>query len=314
MLEVSNADNVEIIQLNATGMRVIILFSLLFDKPRTLDEIMEEYTKHPLIKDIDSDDTIRNDINALRDAGCEISYATKLNNPYRLIKHPFNIVLKKSQLRALKKVYNRFYENFTFDELFALESFFEKLIKYSNDDKINEEIKKISKLSMYNKELVKSLVHYANQNYKITIDYKIRPGVFKQYELIAQKVAFRHNKLYLFCIDTRYMRNAFFKVDNIVGIINVNIKKSDEKLKPYVAKYKILNVNEENYAFSDNEKLLEIEGSDLIIEATAPNEFIMMQNVLNFGKRCIVLEPLDFREKIMEKIKSIRGVYSNEKD
>ena len=56
MLEVSNADNVEIIQLNATGMRVIILFSLLFDKPRTLDEIMEEYTKHPLIKDIDSDD------------------------------------------------------------------------------------------------------------------------------------------------------------------------------------------------------------------------------------------------------------------
>ena len=110
------------------------------------------------------------------------------------------------------------------------------------------------------------------------------------------------------------MRNAFFKVDNIVRIINVNIKKSDEKLKPYVAKYKILNVNEENYAFSDNEKLLEIEGSDLIIEATAPNEFIMMQNVLNFGRRCIVLEPLDFREKIMEKIKSIRGVYSNEKD
>ena len=88
---------------------------------------MEEYTKHPLIKDIDSDDTIRNDINALRDAGCEISYATKLNNPYRLIKHPFNIVLKKSQLRALKKVYNRFYENFTFEELFALDSFFEKL-------------------------------------------------------------------------------------------------------------------------------------------------------------------------------------------
>ena len=37
MLEVSNADNVEIIQLNATGMRVIILFSLLLDKPRTLD-------------------------------------------------------------------------------------------------------------------------------------------------------------------------------------------------------------------------------------------------------------------------------------
>lgn len=309
--EFKNAENIELLQLNATGMRIIILFSLLLEAPRTLEEIMTEYEKHPLIKDV-SDDTVRNDINALRDAGCEISYATKMNYPYVLLKHPFDIELKKSQINAFKKIYNRFYEDFTFEELFAIDSFFEKIIKYSNNDELNEEIRKISKLSSYNKDLVKSLIHYANSNYKITISYRPRVGVIKQYELIAQKVAFRHNKLYLFCIDTRYMKNAFFKVENILSIINVNIKKAEEKSKPFIAKYKLLNVKEENYALLNNEKVVEVSGDDLIIEASSPNEFIMMQNVLNFGKRCVVLEPLDFREKIVEKIKAIRGVYLNE--
>lgn len=312
-MEFKIAENIELLQLNATGMRIIMLFSLLLEAPRTIDEIMVEYERNPFIKDV-SDDTVRNDINALRDAGCEISYATKMNYPYVLLKHPFDIVFKKSQIDAFKKVYNRFYEDFSFEELFVIDEFFEKIIKYSNNDELNEEIRKISKLSSYNKDLVKSLIHYANSNYKITIRYRVKVGYVKQYELIAQKVAFRHNKLYLFCIDTRYMRNAFFKVENIVSILNVNIKKSEEERVPFVAKYKLLNIREENYPISNNEKVVEVSGNDLIIEANTPNEFIMMQNVLNLGKRCVVLEPLEFREKIVEKIKSIRGVYLDEKE
>ncbi len=299
-------------QLNTTGMRAIVLFSALLESPKTIKELTHLYETNPFIRSVVSEDSMRNDINALRDAGCTISRASKHNMKYYLLDHPFNLELKPAHIKALKKIYNKFYTDFSFEELFVIDDFLARLVKYTKNEDSKNEIKSISKISNLDKELLKNLVHYSNNNNQIKISYNSKNGL-KEYDLIAQKVAFRHDKLYLFCIDMRYMKNSFYKVENILDIVNVNIKKSEEKIKPFVAKYKLLDVNEENYAFSDNEKLIEVSGNDLIIEATTDNDFIMMQNVLNFGSRCVVLEPLDFRNKIIDIIKKTREVYKNEK-
>ncbi len=299
-------------QLNTTGMRTIVLFAALLESPKTIKELSHLYETNPFIRSRVSEDSMRNDINALRDAGCTISRASKLDMKYYLLDHPFNLELKPAHIKALKKIYNKFYADFSFEELFILDDFLAKLVKYTKNEDSKNEIKSISKISNLDRELLKNLVHYSNNNNQIRIRYNSKNGL-KEYDLIAQKVAFRHDKLYLFCIDMRYMKNSFYKVENIVDIVNVNIKKSEEKIKHFVAKYKLLDVNEENYAFSDNEKLIKVSGNDLIIEATTDNDFIMMQNILNFGSRCVVLEPLDFRNKIIDIIKKSREVYKNEK-
>ena len=311
-MEVSEK-NVDLLQLNMTGMRVIVLFSLLLAAPQTVEEINEAYDKNPLIKDKVSYDTIRNDINALRDAGCVISRTTKSNNKYILQKHPFDLKISNSDLNALKKVYNKIYPSLSFEKLYEFDVFFKVISEYIRNDEIKEALLKISKITNIDKTILKDLLKYCANKNQITILYKSQTGKLKQHNIIAEKVAFRHDKLYFFGVDLTFEKNTFFMVNKIDKILDVKIKSEKREFKKFKAKYKLLNINPENYLLSENEKLLKVDGNDLIIEAETDNDFIMFQNILNFGKNCIVLEPLELKNSIIENLKIIRKKYTDEK-
>ncbi|MBR1908215.1 WYL domain-containing protein [bacterium] len=304
---------IDLLQLNLTGMRVIILFSLLLESPKTIDEINSEYEQSPLIREKVSPDTIRNDINSLRDAGCVISRTTKSNNKYALLKHPFELNLNESEIKSLKKIYNKIYTTLSFNELFSFDEFFQNIISYTKDEQLKEEIAGISRLSGIDRNILKDLIKYSKSKNQIKILYVSQNGQIKEHNLIAEKVGFRHDKLYLFCIDLDYNKNAFYHVSKIVNVLEIKLKAEKKDFQKFKAKYKLLNISQENYAFSDNEKLVGLSGNDLIIEAETENDFIMMQNILGFGKNCEVLEPLEFRNKIISTIKAIRRMYDNEK-
>ena len=279
-------------QLNTTGMRVILLFAKLLESPKSLEELVAEYKNNPLIRAGISDDSIRYDINALRDAGCVISRVTKIRTKYALLEHPFEIGLKASHVKALKKIYNKVYENLSFEELLAIDSLLEKIKSYTRNENLKDELSKISKIADIDKDILSELLKYSSKNYQISINYKSKNGLIKKHDIVLEKIGFRHDKLYMFCYDLKLQKNAFYKVKNIS---------------------EILNINPENYAFSDNEKLLEVSGKDLIIEAETDTEFIMMQDVLKFGQRCVVLSPMEFRNKIIKVIKDTKEVYANDK-
>ena len=304
--------SVDILQLNMTGMRVVFLFSLLLETPRTVEEINEAYDKNPLIKDKVSYDTIRNDINALRDAGCEISRTTKNNNKYSLLKHPFYFHFDLKSVKTLKKIYNKIYTSVSFEELLCLDDFFRTLAVFSYDENIKEALLKISKITNIDKQLLCELLKYSKSKRQITILYKSQMGKLKEHNVRAEKVEFRHDKLYFFGIDLHYNKNVFYHVKNITKILDVNINGVNRPFEKFKATYKLLNTELENYILSDNEKLVKVEGNDLIIEAETDNDFIMMQNILNFGRQCIVLEPEEFKSQIVDYVKSIRKVYADE--
>jgi len=303
---------IDILQLNLTGIRVIVLFSLLLDSPKTVEEINNQYENNPLIRQKVSDDTIRNDINSLRSAGCTISRTTKSNNRYALLEHPFELKLNISEIKALKKIYNKIYTTISFSELFAFEEFFQNLVLYTKDEEIKEEIIGISKLSGINKTILKDLIKYSESKNQIKISYLSQNGQIKEHNLLAERVGFRHDKLYLFCVDLDFNKNAFYHVSKITNILEIKLKSEQKIFQKFKSKYKILNVNQENYALSENEKLVEISGNDLIIEAETENDFIMMQNIFGFGRNCEVLEPIDFRKKIITTITDIIRMYNNE--
>ena len=305
--------NLDLLQLNMTGMRVIVLFSLLLESPKTVEEINDAYDKNPLIKDKVSYDTIRNDINALRDAGCVISRTTKTNNKYILISHPFGLDFSNSYLKSIEKVYNSIYTTLSFDELFAFDNLFYELSLIVTDSSYQDKLLQISKLSGIDKTLLKDLLKYSSLKNQITVLYKSQAGDIKKHNLLAEKVAFRHGKLYFFCIDLDWNKNAFYLVNRIHKIVDVKLKADKPEFKKFKAKYKILNINKDNYVLSDNEKIIDDSAGNLIIEAETDNDFIMMQNVLSLGRNCVVLEPIEFRNKMKLFITNIREMYNGEK-
>ena len=63
----------------------------------------------------------------------------------------------------------------------------------------------------------------------------------------------------------------------------------------------------------ENENIVE-SNSDCssIIEGNYHNEFIAIQRILSFGSACTVLEPKDIKQKVINKLLSMREVYKND--
>ena len=75
--------------MSLTGYRTLIIYFSLLESPKTIDEINDILFNDKYIREKFSADTIRNYINSLRSAGCEITKATKSNNnKFTLVKNP----------------------------------------------------------------------------------------------------------------------------------------------------------------------------------------------------------------------------------
>ena len=78
-------------QISLTGMRSLVLISLLIAAPRTIEEIREAFLELNIIDETQSIDTLRIDINTIKTMGCEISRPTPKNgHKYTLLDHPFS--------------------------------------------------------------------------------------------------------------------------------------------------------------------------------------------------------------------------------
>ena len=58
-----------------------------------------------------------------------------------------------------------------------------------------------------------------------------------------------------------------------------------------------------------NETVLKNNSDSLLIKGSYHNEFLAMQRILSFGNKCTILEPLEFRNSVINKIKEMRKIY-----
>ena len=97
-----------------------------------------------------------------------------------------------------------------------------------------------------------------------------------------------------------YQKNTGERVDPISGEpygIGVALKGVIESDAPAIAEYN------PNHPLADE--------NGYIIEGEYHNDFIAIQRILSFGADCTVLEPENFKKKIIEKLKSIRREYND---
>ena len=116
-----------------------------------------------------------------------------------------------------------------------------------------------------------------------------------------------------------YQKNSLVDLlDNLVHEFNHAINSSineikitktiPENLQKIKIKYQLF-CNPESIDLEDYEKIIEKANNKIIIEMNTSNEFLAKQRILEFGPKCKILEPEDFKEKFVNLLKDMKAGY-----
>lgn len=299
----------EVKKISFTGMRAILIIGLLSIMPRTFEEIKKELINYKVITEKSSDDMLRIDLNTIKAIGCEISRPSPTNgNKYILKKHSFSITI--DEINVLKKAYNTIKQSNNLELLLNYHDLFNKIAENIYDEEAKEALLGISVLRRFNTSLLKELIMDCKEKRTIKFIYK-SPTTQKENirEGIAQKIYFQNDKVYLLLNDFDKKNIISYNVKRLKAIIARAFTKGNLVENEYKVLYYLKNcVTEE---LLENEKIIEYNENGFLIEAFYQDDFWAAQRVLNFGSRCTVIEPAEFRSKIIYKLKRARSFYED---
>lgn len=297
--------------MSLTGYRTLVILSALMDSPKTNDEINETLLNNQYIKEKFSSDTLRIYINSLRAIGCEITRANKSNNKkYELISHPFTYDIEKSQLKAITKLYKNLYDKVDVRDVILIENFFNKLSELVKDESTKDILKNMLVLKYIDKNILNNLlIHCKNKN-QITFLYNSPRTGGREISLIAEKLSFKSEKLYLWGTSLTHKEYSYFAVDRILDICSINIFKAQENFPPIKVVYELYNQNG-NYIPEVDEQIIEKTENKFLIEVTSKTEFGLMQRILSKAGDCKIKSPEAFKIKVLNKLKAMEKSYEN---
>lgn len=294
--------------MSLTGYRTLVILSALMEEPKTNAEINECLLKNQYIKEKFSNDTLRIYINSLRAVGCEITSANKSNSKkYQLVSHPFIYDITRPQLKAIAKLYKSVYDKLDVKEVVELENFFAKLSYSLKNEHTKTYLRNLSMLKGIDKSVLNNLlIHCKNKN-QIVFLYNSPKSGEKQIEIIADKLSFKSEKLYLWGNNLTHKEYSFFAVDKILKIISIKFNKDKEEFESTKVTYELY--NHRNYIPDEDERIITKSDEKLIIEADSKNEFNLIQKILSMAGDCKVIEPEDFKIKLINKLKNMEKTY-----
>lgn len=297
---------------NLTGIRLLVIFSLLLDSPKTAEQINEHFIKNNYPKELFSVDTLRNDMNALRLAGCDISRADKRNDfKYILLSHPFELKIDMYIAKSLSKLYNSVYKNLNFYYLLLMDDLFIEFSKYADDVETSEYLRGISLFKNIDKKNIKDLIFACDNKKKVSFTYKAPNTGKQQLEFITDGLEFRNRKFYLKGYNVTFQTNSFLLVSRIVSPITLFLKDDVVNKEPLKVVYLIKNLAKINFEESEQEKVVEFGTNEIKVEFTTENEFKLLQKILSYGPNCTVISPDNFKQRVIETLHKMREVYEN---
>jgi len=314
MLNSLKLDTINPTIINLTGVRLLVIFSLLIESPKTAEEINEFFERNHYPKENFSIDTLRNDLNALRYAGCEITRADKTNNfKYKLASHPFELNISMQTVENLAQMYDRIYNSLNIDQLISLENLFNTIAIYTKNEDVSEYIKGISLLKDINKDTLKTLLHAEKNKYTISFEYKSPYSGILNYKFKSIYLNFRSKKLYINGFNCTYNNKfSFLPVTNINSPITIHIEDNYVDSEEIKVIYELKNEAMQNFQESFNERIIEQHSNKIVVEHIAYEYFKLNQKILEYGPNCTVISPNDVREYTISTLKQMYEVYKND--
>ena len=296
-------------QISLTGLRAIAVLGLLMIRPQSLTELKDSLVSYKSIDDVQPLDIIRVDLNTLKYVGCKISRASqKTNNKFVLEKNPFSLKMTEDDVKILKRVYNQIKQDADIQLLMDYHLLFQKIASHIFDEEIKEKLLGISGLKYYDIEQVKEVLWDCKQERTLHLVY-YNPAYKREHNkiFIAQKLVYKNSKLYLYGYDTEKKSPSILNFRFIKKIIARKLNKDEVTPKNTTIKFKLTDFGTEILA--DEENIIEASDNGYLVEGSYHNDFIAIQRVLSFGEKCTVIEPEDFKNKIIRKLKEMREIY-----
>lgn len=304
------ADKSELNQVSLTGLRGIVLLGLLIEAPRSLKEIREIFTDLNIFEPEHSDDILRIDINTLKASGCEITKANaKTGFKYRLLKHPFSLNILKDKIHVIKKAYKKIKDSSNIELILKYDELFKKLAEYIDDSEAKETLRGLSVLKTFDTEFIQDLIEDCRQNRTLRLSYRTPQAKDdSQKEVCAHRIVFQNDKIYLYGFDLIRKKSVVLNIKRIGAILARFSGSSKVEIEYTTVKFFLKNFGVTG--IEENEVILENRDDGYIIEGRYYNDFLAAQRILSFGANCTVLEPQEFREKIIQKLINMRNVYN----
>ena len=193
-------------------------------------------------------------------------------------------------------------------KLFKFDRLLNKISGYIYDDELREMFCGLSPLRHYKSEILNSLITDCENENTITISYqKATAKNPKLMELIAKKLVYKNNKLYLYGYDLNKEASVTLPISRIVSIESRKITNDKSKGCAFKVRFELKDFDAD--FLTDEEKIIEEKENTILVESQYFNEFLAIQRILYFGPKCVVKEPLDFRNKIISKLKEMRKIY-----
>lgn len=308
---IGEAEKEDLSQISLTGVRSLILLGLLINAPMSLEEIKKAFIGHKIMGVSASEDVIRIDINTLKKMGCDISRADhRTDNKFVLKKHPFRINITKEEVSVIKRAFNKIKENADISLLMSYDNLFKKIAEHVTDEEVKEILTGISPLNKYSQELVDRLKSACEKKNTVQLIYKA-PTASKEteIEIFAEKILLQSDKLYLYGVDKGSDRPIYLNIRRILKILSSHQTDDYRIAEPVTVRFKLNHFGVSG--LDDNE---EIESGDIdngfVICGHYHNTFLAMQRILSFGSECTVIEPDDFKEKLVKTLLRMKEVYN----
>lgn len=298
-------------QISLTGLRAIVLISMLMTAPRSLEEIRKTFIELNIMEESNSDDILRIDLNTIKSMGFEISRSSsKTDYKYVLLKHPFVMKISDEELYVLKRAYKKVKANADIVTLIKYDNLFRKIANFISDNEMKEKFIGISALKSFDTELLNELLADVKQERILEVLYR-KPGakVDSKKKIVAQDLVYNNDKIYLYGYNLDSEDSVVFNFQRIRAILSRSLKKEGVDKKVTKIKFHLRSFGLDS--IEPGEEILESGKNGFIVEGSYHNEFLAIQRILSFGARCTVLEPLDFRNKIIAKLRDMRAVYDS---
>jgi predicted DNA-binding transcriptional regulator YafY len=297
--------------ISQSGYRILMILNILINKGVSRNEIIELLKNDKIINKKLSDDTITLYVNTLRENGFDISRPNKHNGYEYTVKNdiPF-LKLKNTSIEHLQQVKKLASENG--DWLFVLKfnDLMQSILKFvSPPNRLQFEQKLLNSQPFGYKENAKILELYkiVQNSDSVEINYNSPNSGMKLFEVRALNLSLENNKVYLWCENLIDYNIHYLRIDRILDFKKMTIKSTVKNL-PTKVTYKLK--GQEAFLFNlINEKIISKNESEIIIETEIQNEFWFVQKIMSYGNDCTIVEPLSFKDKIVEKILKIQELY-----
>lgn len=294
--------------INITGSRVLFILSLLLKDSLTKNEIIKLISSNPELNDV-CPDTIRLDINTLRDAGFVIENSP-VDYKYRLLWAPIKIKLQKSEISILNKIKKAAISLWDWKSILNLYKAFLKIADYIEDDELRNRLLDFRNFKLVDLKLLAELNYHCVEKNEIVIEYNSPKGEIIQIHLKCLEINFNHStqKLHLYCKFPGYKDMSYLRIDKIIRIINVLKDKTIEEPAEDFRFYKLKKSAFNQFNLEENEEIVSENDDFITIKVKLKNKFHLMQRLALLGEDAICDEP-DIKAEFLSNLLKTKEVY-----